>query len=250
MSSAPLVRGLPPTVAAVVKRRLRDARRLLGDRPVFLPLIFAANPLGSSRAISPTTDVVVEGFPRSGNTFIRFALLQANGPGLEISSHVHVPAQVELAVRHALPTLVVVRDPIDTVASNLVYSPHARPEQVLAEWIHYHRRVLPLHDGLVLATFDEVVTDLGAVTARVNARFGTDLLPFVPSEPNRAEVFAAIEAHHLHVHDSDERTVPRPSAVRRPELDQIAAELGQPAHAEAVARARALYDRAVDLTSA
>src|SRR5438270_96173 len=49
---------------------LRRCRELVGDNPVFLPLVLACTPEGRSRAITAgKTDVVVEGFPRCGNTF-------------------------------------------------------------------------------------------------------------------------------------------------------------------------------------
>lgn len=202
-----------------VRRRLRRARELLGDDPRWLPVVLRATPMGTAKGIGPTTELVIEGFPRSGNTFAVFALARAQGRPLSISSHVHVPAQVRRAVELRLPTLVVVRSPLDALTSLLVAAPHVDPRRVWSEWLHHHRELLPLQrsrDGFEVATFSQVTTDLGSVTRRINDRFGTGFVPFADHDPQAtADVFAAIDAHHLRVHGRTPHVLPRPVPGRR-----------------------------------
>ena len=47
-------------------------KNFFGHEPIFLPILLRLTPLGTSRQITPATDLVIEGFPRSGNTFTTF----------------------------------------------------------------------------------------------------------------------------------------------------------------------------------
>lgn len=229
-----------------LRRALRRARELLGDDPRFLPIVLRATPLGTSRAITSSTQIVIEGFPRSGNTFAVFALKHAeaqHGREVAISSHVHVPAQVKLAVGRRVPTLLVVREPVDAVASLLVAAPHVRPAAALREWSHHHRELLPWRGGFVVGGFDEVTGDFGAVTAAVNARFGTDFAIFEATPENLQAVIEAVDAHYAATYGgrASERVVPRPSAARRADSARVQEVLASDALAELVADARAVY---------
>jgi hypothetical protein len=212
------------------RRVLRGARRTIGDDPLFLPIVLRATPQGTSRKITDDTELVIEGFPRCGNTFAFFAVKHAErlaGREVVVASHVHTPSQVRLAVGLRFPTLVVVRRPVDVVTSLLIAAPHVSVSSALREYIHHHRVLLPLRDRFVIGTFDQVVTDFGAVTERVNARFGTSFARFQPTDEHTDAVFAAIEENHRVLHGGTENVVPRPSTARRAEkewlLDQLAA---------------------------
>ena len=94
-------------------------RQYLGLYPfLFLP---AARLLGNRRRreflVSPSTDLVIEGFPRSGNTFAVAAFVLSQPRPVRIAHHHHVPAQVIYAVKRGIPVLVVVRKPDDAVLS-------------------------------------------------------------------------------------------------------------------------------------
>ena len=68
---------------------MRRIRSVIANDPVFLPIVLRATPRGTSRRITAATDVVVEGYPRSGNTFAAAALRHVGGPDLTVASHVH-----------------------------------------------------------------------------------------------------------------------------------------------------------------
>jgi hypothetical protein len=199
-----------------VRRVLRRGKYLAGHDPAFLPLLLRATPMGTDKRITADTDIVVEGFPRSGNTFAVFALGDASQGRLNVASHVHHPSQVKLAVRRGLPTLLVIREPVACLASYLIAGPHGRPKQVLHEYLGYHRELLPYVDDLVVADFTEVTSDFGAVIGRVNERFGTEIPVFVHTEDHVERVLAAVDAHHREVHPEKkaEFGVPRPSQWR------------------------------------
>ena len=226
------------------RRVLRRVREWLGDDPIFLPIVLRATPTGTVRRLTDRTQVVIEGFPRSGNTFAMFALRHAAaaaGSDVVISSHVHTPSAVKAAVHGHYPTLYVVRPPRDTIVSLLIAAPHVAFGAAIDEWTHHHRELLPYGDGFVLATFDEVTADFGAVTHRVNERFGTALPAYVPSPEHDEEVFAAIERNHQELHGGTENVVPRPSELRRAEKEWLLEQLAAPRFDERWARAELAY---------
>lgn len=225
------------------RRALRRGRELLGDHTLFLPLVLALTPEGFSRRITRRTDVVIEGFPRSGNTFAVWALRLSQPKPPVIASHVHVPAQVKLAVRRNLPTLVVVRAPVDAVASLIVAAPHVRIAAGLREYAHHHEQLLPLRSHILVARFEDVTTDFGAVTQRLNLRFGTTFAEFAPSEENNRNVFDAIDHHHDIVSRGTipPTLIPRPTAARADELERVRERVLESELATRLRRAEASY---------
>lgn len=163
--------------------------------------------------VDNSTDLVIEGFPRSGNSFAREAIIHAN-PGIRIASHVHQAAHALQAVRLGVPTVVLVRDPDAAIASAMFLDEFCSIDASLRWYRRFHRTVWPHRGGLVVATFDEVVTDLGAVIARINGRFGTSLRPFRHTSEGERAVFARLEEAATDGAVVDEYAVARPSTVR------------------------------------
>ena len=227
-------------VRSGLRRALRRIRVALGDSPVFLPVILRLTPEGPGRAITPATELVVEGFPRCGNTFVVAAIELAEARDIAISSHVHVPAQVKLAVRRRVPTIVVIRDPVDAVPSLIVAAPHVRPDVALREFAHHYTELLPYRADVVVATVDQITRDLGPVIDAVNAKFGTSFARFDHTPENVAAAFAAVDARFERIHQGRMRgALPRPSAARKEEIEVVRRRVL--AAEPELARARAVY---------
>lgn len=157
-------------------------------------LALARRRYGSQLAIGPATDVVVEGFPRSANTFAVVAFQQAQPRQVRVAHHLHAPAQVIAGVRRQLPVMVLLRAPDEAVASLLLREPYVTPGQAFRRFVRFYAPLRRFRDGFVVATFDQVTQDFGSVIHRLNARFGTDFMPFIHTEENVRLCFEAIEA--------------------------------------------------------
>ncbi len=225
----------------LTRRRLRRVRELIGDDPRFLPVVLRATPLGTSRRLGPTTQLVIEGFPRSGNTFAVNAFRHAN-PEVNASSHVHTPSQVKLAVSLRIPSLVVIREPLPTVTSLLIAAPWVQIPAALNEYVHHHQQIIPHAHGFMVATFQQVTCDFGSVTRALNDRFGTSFLPFDHNPQTVEQVFSLIDEHHDRVHGGTENVVPRPSISRRDARQWLEDELAAPRHASLLAEAHSVYE--------
>jgi hypothetical protein len=201
---------------AWAKRALRPLRSRAGEYPLLVPVVLRLiTPSTEDLRITAATELVIEGFPRSGNSFATTAFGLAAGPGVRRSSNTHLPGQVRIAVSKRLPTLVLIRRCADAAASLCVAAPYLRPADAVREWTRFYRAVRPLRRGYVLATFEEVTTDFGAVLARVNERFGTTFPLFVHTDDNVALVQRRLEDYGVRKRGYlREESIARPSGAR------------------------------------
>ena len=140
--------------------------------------------------IREKTQLIIEGFPRSANTFAVFAFLSAQTEKVVISHHMHAPAQVIMAANRDLPTLVLIRKPVDAVLSWIIRYPYKSTSQALKYYIRYYKAIFPFKDKFVLATFEEATSDFGKVIERINKKFGTNFILFNHTEENQRRCFS------------------------------------------------------------
>src|SRR4051794_27551797 len=137
--------------------------------------------LGASRAlkygvvVDDDTDLVIEGFARSGNSLAVAAIRDAQPSPIRIAHHVHAPAHVLEAVLRRKPTLVVIREPRDAAAALVESKPFLTLDAAVRGWWRFYEPLVPVRDRVVFATWEGVHHDLGGVVERINARFATSL---------------------------------------------------------------------------
>lgn len=161
-----------------------------------------------SRFVTPEHDLVLEGFPRSGNSFAARAFVSANprAQSWVIATHGHRIAQLALAIRYKLPTAVFVRNPQDAVTSLAALRfPNASPasgpvERFIAEkttyYARFHEFIASHADNLVISGFGTTTGDFGRVVDALNTRFGTEFSRF-ESNPSNIEAIFHSSGKHL-----------------------------------------------------
>jgi hypothetical protein len=174
------------------------------------------------RIVGESTQLVIEGFPRSANSFAHraFRLAQYEGqkkPLLEmlfdkpmdIATHSHSASQVIAGCRRGLPTLVLIREPRDAIASWKALDlenakrdskrdtplAHSSLTYYIRYYIKFHKSIYPYRDQFVLATFEEVTRDYGKVIGRLNERFGTHYRLFEHTKENTELLFKGSGKH-------------------------------------------------------
>ena len=227
-------------------RRLRHRLRSLIGRSRLLFPLFRIRHRPFARLVEPGTDLLIEGYPRSGNTFALVAFELAQTEPLRTAHHLHAPAHVLSAVRRRIPALVLIREPLDAAASLLVRQPAIGAEQALRDYFRFYEPLEAVRRDLVIARFADVTTDFGGVLGRVNRRFATRFELFEHSAGNVAECFRRIEERDRlgqRRHTVTETHVARPSGERQASRRRARAELDSGRHAELADRARAIYRR-------
>jgi hypothetical protein len=168
-----------------------EARSIAGKYPsIYLPI---ARRRRRGEPVSSDTALVIEGFPRSGNTFCAAAFGSAQTRPVRVARHEHVPAQVIAAARADIPTLVLIRGPEDAVLSLVIQHPEVTVRQATRAYVRFYQPLLRFRGRFLVATFDELVADLGAVIDRLNAKFGTGFDVFQHTKENVARCLAEIE---------------------------------------------------------
>ncbi|NBD32734.1 MAG: hypothetical protein GVY17_07165 [Cyanobacteria bacterium] len=141
------------------------------------------------------TEIVIEGFPRTANTFAYIAFKSAQNRPVKAGHHTHAAAQVIAGVKKNLPTVVLIRDPEAAVISYLIggFDPEISMKQVIYDYIAFYKPILPYRDRYILASFEAITQDYGAVIRRVNEKFGTQFQEFDHTEENVKECFDLID---------------------------------------------------------
>lgn len=146
----------------------------------------------SGNAIKNGVEIVIEGFPRSGNTFAVDAFRLAQGRDVLMANHLHAEAQILRGIKLKIPVIVLVRHPVDAITS-LLYRNAGSARQYAKRYIRFYTRVLLVCEQVVLADFSQVVEDFGEVIHLVNKRFSTEFKLFVHTNDNLDTVYQQLE---------------------------------------------------------
>jgi hypothetical protein len=179
------------TLARRVRHRFRT--RLSESPALYLPLARVKYPGPSPEVIGPDTELVIDGYTRCASTFAVYALQLAQPEPIRLAHHLHAPAQLIAAARAGVPALTVIREPRGAILSQLIREPDVALRDALIAYTRFYRRLLPFRHRMVIADFEEVTSDFGAVTRRVNDMFGTTFAEFEPTEQNTARCFELIK---------------------------------------------------------
>lgn len=191
------------------------------------------------------TELVIESYQSCGNTFARKAMEHAN-PQARIASHSHSWANVARGLRLGKPVVILLRPPLDAVASHAV---RMRLDDLDRELRRYHRffgRVAGVADEVVLAPFEVTSHRFGDVIREVNNRFSTDFEVFDHDDPAAtAEVFAEMDREAASSPSELDRMwrVARPNADRAMATQEMKALLSSDRHRPALARCEAVHDQ-------
>ena len=131
-------------------------RYLLNAYPaVYMPMGRVRHRGKPNYLVTRDSELVIEGCGRAGSTFAVLAFSSAQERPVRIVHHTHAAAQVIMAVRWEIPTLVIVRPPLESALAHMARRDiAARP--TLVSWIRFHRRILPFQYGFVAVSFADI----------------------------------------------------------------------------------------------
>ncbi len=173
-------------------------------------------PKNYGNPVTRSTAIAIEGFQRSANSFAVNAFLfsQGDNSGVQVASHLHAPTHVRRALKLKVPVLIVIREPDGAILSDLMKAPHRNVRHAYEGYVDFYTYVFSVLTRVVVATYDEVTTDFGAVISRVNNFYNTQFRTFEHTESNVQEVFRRLDDHVLRYHgvtEVDTRKIARPT---------------------------------------
>jgi hypothetical protein len=231
---------------------LMNARHELRDiaaqyRWPYLALARLAHPAWSdSEPVRSRTQVVIEGFPRSANTFAVAMFRMSQADPVRIAHHLHAPAQVIQAARHHIPTMLIIREPDAAVTSLSIRDPRITLNLGFRRYVRFHRRLLKWRDSFITVAFDTVTSDFGRAIDAVNGRWGTPFFSRIDnSEEGLKRYRDSVEASERYKYLTSSRAealLAVPSGARAVASERLAMDLCRPALEDVRMAARRLYE--------
>lgn len=186
-------RVFPRAFAPTIKSVRYVTRMKVGARPRLVPLLRIGRWSYGGLMVRPGTGVCIDGFPRSANTYATTIFGQRNA-GVTVAHHMHVPGQILRAMKLGIPCALLIRPPVASITSMLAIDSRLPLEIAVWSYIDFYRRAWPARDSVVLCRFDEIVSDAGILSRRLNARFGTDFDGRPVDHAERARVLGELDA--------------------------------------------------------
>jgi hypothetical protein len=202
----------------------------------------AARRLGHGVVVTPATRLVIEGFPRSGNSAAVAGFLAAQPEPVEVAHHTHAPANVLAGVRGRIPVLLVARHPREATTEFVLTKPALTVGDALVGYVRFHAPLVRARRRFLVATTDEILADLGSVVSRLNAKFGTSFARPIAVTENDARTKAAVERYWASREGPGLPLVGRTTAAAPPDPD-AAARLGTDYEASRLTARRVAAER-------
>ena len=186
--------------------------------------------------------LVVDGFPRSGNSYTTKMIIASQGEGFHFLKHPHCPAFLIAAAEVDVPGVLTLRQPVDSVISWVIFMRDLSLEDVLKLYIDFYRVLLPIRTQLLVLNFTTITKDFGTVFKLMNQRFALNL-----NEPENLEecdkkAMALIDQHYVDRKEGyDPLQVARPHPKRELMKGPLRDELMTKRYADLLAECEELY---------
>lgn len=162
---------------------------------LFLYSIFSNN---KYYVASKSTRLIVEGYPRTANTFAynifekSFGLKNLNANC--IAHHVHSSSQLIFGAKNDIPVILLIRNPIDSISSMLIKFHEFENEDSCIEWIKlysyyyydFYYRLLKFKNQFLIVKFESIINDYTNVIVSLNNKFDTSF-PIIQNSQNQTK---------------------------------------------------------------
>jgi hypothetical protein len=182
-------------------------------------------------------DLLVDGYPRSANS-VTGAAFELSQPATKVIYHRHLPPLVGRAVHQGVPVCLLIRRPIDAIASWCIYDGYPI-EQAIDYYSDYYEAVSRWANRTAVVTFEEAISDFPSVVRRVALIYGVKL-----AVPEMTPAFSdAVDRKVLQLpFGGDELKVPLPNLRRADLVRTIREALSHTKYRTKLTRADHLYN--------
>jgi hypothetical protein len=121
--------------------------------------------------VNKNTELVMDGFPGSGNSFSANVIKYYQPGNLRTANHLHSPLLIIRAIELGLPVVVFIREPLAAVISANRRMPWSDKMQSLKIYPQFYRMLMPYAGKFVVSDFERTITDLNSVIIELNEQF-------------------------------------------------------------------------------
>lgn len=123
--------------------------------------------------ISRQSDICIDGPYRCANHYMLEALSKFY-PTCNIAHHYHSPSSLKLAVRFNIPSILVIREPIDQISSAKVFLPNISIDQHIYESLHFLGSLVSLHNDIIVSDFSRTTQNIKSIANEIQNNFGLE----------------------------------------------------------------------------
>ena len=214
---------------------------------------------GSTTLItSKDTDIVIEGPPRTANTFMVEAFKNTQNVTYKIAHHIHSPAQLLRAKEYSIPAIILIREPVASSISHSIAVWNNGLESVVEAlhfYIDFYSPLLKHKDYFVVADFDQTINRPDLVINELNRKFNTDFMNYINYNSETGDLIKQKIEDSFYLHSVnkdlpwfgdggiDEKRVSRPSDRRKQIKEGLIKELENSKFINLVSEAESIYNR-------
>lgn len=230
---------------AFVTQLIRNLRLLISPCPNLYRIY--ADYCQLSFRLTNTTTVVVDSYPRCGNSFFEAAFNMAQKGREVVAHHSHAAGQVLAGVKKGLPCIVLIREPEAAISSFYEMSEGKYSIQLLTrEFVTFYSSLLPVIDKLIIVETSMMEARFRNLMVHLHDQYGLKVEPYEIDTAMRAQLFRVVDEvgrqrnGFVAERYSDSLNSAEKQARRR-KLDAIRAMVGASENANNLRRAQALY---------
>ncbi len=120
-------------------------------------LLYTLKPKNRKLIARKSTQLCVEGYPRSANTFAVLAIELCSNETLKIAHHMHSSSQIKYCAARNIPTILLIRNPHEAIVSNVLREQGMTLKVAIRWYITFHKDILPFLDKIIVWEFDDFV---------------------------------------------------------------------------------------------
>lgn len=121
---------------------------------------FKINDSWRKKSLSTDSDILIEGFPRSANTYLKHTLLELTNDKIKIASHRHHPLQFYFANKYKIPSVLLYRDPLSCALSYMVKYELNDPSLlniIFRRYYKFYKTVLNNYNYDLVIKFEDII---------------------------------------------------------------------------------------------
>lgn len=222
----------------VIRKRVKRLfRETLSAYPNLFSMVYRCIPKYRGTIACQGTDIVIEGYPRSANTFAVASFYAQGNGNMCIARHQHSIAQVLYALKYNIPCIVLIRNPRDAILSYVIRDDLLPMEEAIQRYIDFYAPLLAYKHRFVIGEFNEVISVFGSIINKVNKQYRKSFYTLVSNSNTEREINRLVDQMEKKDSGAEEirwTHVARPNRerdslkeARAKELDSYTSLLGQ-----------------------
>lgn len=102
-------------------------------------------------------DLIIESFPRSGNSFLFHLIEASSSTKLRIGHHLHSAQHVHFGIKYNIPSVVIIRKPEDAIISYAIFQPLYTFNQIFKYYLLFYNCLRSVKNQIIIVKFDNLI---------------------------------------------------------------------------------------------